>query len=129
MSLAKHVRLRRNRLSSIRKAYQEASDCIDQKMSVMFFPEGTRSASGEMRNFHKGAFRMALQKNIPVLPVAIQGTGKAMPKGKSFFNPGGTVSLTVLPALDPDNFKSKGAEEMKNAAHEIIHKSLEKSRK
>jgi 1-acyl-sn-glycerol-3-phosphate acyltransferase len=129
MSLAKHVRLRRNRLSSIRRAYQEASDWIDQEMSVMFFPEGTRSASGEMRNFHKGAFRMALQKNIPVLPVAIQGTGKAMPKGKSLFNPGGKVSLTVLQALEPDDFRTKGAEEMKNAAQKIIHKALEPSRK
>ncbi|WP_462324247.1 lysophospholipid acyltransferase family protein [Desulfoplanes sp.] len=129
MTLAKHVRLRRNRLSSIRKAYQEASDWIDQEMSVMFFPEGTRSASGEMRTFHKGAFRMALQKNVPVLLVAIQGTGKAMPKGKSLFLPGGTVSLNVLPALDPDDFTTKGAEKMRNAAWERIHNALAPSRK
>lgn len=129
MTLAKHVRLRRNRLSSIRKAYQEASDWIDQEMSVMFFPEGTRSASGEMRTFHKGAFRMALQKNVPVLPVAIQGTGKAMPKGTSLFNPGGTISLTVLPALDPDTFTTQGAEAMRNAARERIYNALGPSRK
>ena len=129
MTLAKHVRLRRNRLSSIRKAYQEASDWIDQEMSVMFFPEGTRSASGEMRTFHKGAFRMALQKNVPVLPVAIQGTGKAMPKGTSLFNPGGTISLTVLPALDPDTFTTQGAEAMRNAARDRIYNALGPSRK
>ena len=124
MSLARHVRLRRARLSGIRGAYQEASAWIDQGMSVMFFPEGTRSASGEMRDFHAGPFKLALRKSVAVLPIAIHGTAKAVPKGKWLFNPGGTVSLTVLPALEPGAFQALGPQGLRQAAWEAIHRSL-----
>jgi 1-acyl-sn-glycerol-3-phosphate acyltransferase len=121
MSLARHVRLRRARLSSIRTAYQEASAWIDKGISMMFFPEGTRSTSGELQDFHQGAFKLALKKNVPVLPIAIQGTSKAMPKGRWLFNPAGDISLTVLPALEPEDFQSGGPESLMKAAMEKIH--------
>lgn len=127
MSLARHVRLRRAKLSSIRGAYQEASAWIDEGMSMMFFPEGTRSASGEMRNFHAGPFKLALKKNVAVLPIAIQCTANVAPKGKWLFNPGGAVSLTVFPALEPDVFQAVGPEGLKQAAWETIHRSLRSS--
>lgn len=127
MSLARHVRLRRARLSSIRRAYQESSGWIDQGMSVMFFPEGTRSASGEMRDFSAGPFKLALKKNVAVLPMAIQGTAKAVPRGKWLFNPDGAVSLTVLPALEPDAFHSSGPQGLRQAAWDTIQNALRES--
>jgi 1-acyl-sn-glycerol-3-phosphate acyltransferase len=48
--------------------------------SVMFFPEGTRSRDGRVKTFRDGAFRLAIQAGVPVLPVAIDGTMNALPK-------------------------------------------------
>ena len=127
MSLTRHVRLRRGRLSSVRGAYQEASAWIDRGISVMFFPEGTRSTSGEMQDFHNGPFKLALKKNVAVLPIAIQGTSNAMPKGKWLFNPDGAVSLRVLPTLEPDDFNARGPESLKKAAWETIHNAVRES--
>ncbi len=127
MSLARHVRLRRAKLSSVRMAYQEASAWLDEGISVMFFPEGTRSTSGEIQDFYNGAFKLALQKNVAVLPIAIRGTSTAMPKGKWLFNPGGAVNMTVLPALEPNDFFAGAPEILKDAAREAIHHAVPKS--
>jgi 1-acyl-sn-glycerol-3-phosphate acyltransferase len=124
MSLARHIRLRRARLSSIRAAYQEASAWIDKGVSVMFFPEGTRSPSGEMQDFHAGPFKLALKKNVAVLPMAIHGTARAMPKGKWRFNPGSTVGLTVLPAITPEDLQNLSPNSLKKTAWERIQNAL-----
>jgi 1-acyl-sn-glycerol-3-phosphate acyltransferase len=124
MSLARHIRLRRARLSSIRTAYQEASAWIDNGVSVMFFPEGTRSASGEMLDFHAGPFKLALKKNVAVLPMAIHGTARALPRGTWRFNPGSTVGLTVLPAIKPENFQNPSPDSLKKTAWERIQNAL-----
>jgi 1-acyl-sn-glycerol-3-phosphate acyltransferase len=124
MSLARHIRLRRARLSSIRTAYQEASAWIDKGVSVMFFPEGTRSASGEMQDFRAGPFKLALKKNVAILPMAIHGTARAMPKGAWRFNPGSTVGLTVLPAIKPEDVQSLSPDSLKKTAWERIYKAL-----
>ncbi|MDA3789685.1 MAG: lysophospholipid acyltransferase family protein [Desulfobacula sp.] len=121
MSLARHVPLRRDNISSARRVYHEASDWIDKGISVMFFPEGTRSTSGELQNFHLGAFKLALKKNVPVLPIAIQGTSKAMPKGKWIFNPDGDISLTVLPVIESEDFQLSGPESLMKAARDKIN--------
>ena len=124
LSLAKHVRLKRNELSSIRKSYQEASAWIDRGVSVMFFPEGTRSESGELQDFRNGAFKLAFKTKVAVLPIAIHGTVNAMPKGKWFSSSHGAIRMTVLPLLEPDDFQSRGADGLKKAAWEMIHNAL-----
>ncbi len=93
----------------------------------MFFPEGTRSTSGEMQDFHNGAFKLALKKKVAVLPIAIRGTSTAMSKGKWLFNPGGAVSLTVLPALEPDDSFAGALEILKEAAWATIHNAVRES--
>ncbi|MBI9113093.1 1-acyl-sn-glycerol-3-phosphate acyltransferase [Maridesulfovibrio ferrireducens] len=123
MSLAKHIRLKRSNLSSIRKAYREASIWIDNGMSVTFFPEGTRSETGDLGTFRNGAFKLALKKKVAVLPIAIQGTGGAIPKGKWIFNTSSTIRMTVLPALEPDDFQGD-VRLLMDTAREAIRKAL-----
>jgi len=65
----------------------------DQKVSVLVFPEGTRSA-GDLQDFKTGAAHLAIQAGVPVLPVALTGTASLLPKG-SFTIRSGDVTLAV----------------------------------
>ena len=57
-------------------------------MCVVFFPEGTRSRTTELRRFKKGAFRMAQDLGIPVVPVSIHNTNRVLPSDTLDWRPG-----------------------------------------
>jgi 1-acyl-sn-glycerol-3-phosphate acyltransferase len=67
--------------------------------SLIMFPEGTRSRSGRMGEFKKGAFALAIQLGRPVVPVAIHGSAGVMPPGKHLSILPGTVVAEILPAI------------------------------
>lgn len=100
MSLAKHIKLERGDFSSIKKVYREAAEWVRAGMSVLFFPEGTRSETGEMSEFQNGAFKLAIKERKAVLPVLLTGTRDAIPKGGWQFSAKIYCTLQVLPAID-----------------------------
>jgi 1-acyl-sn-glycerol-3-phosphate acyltransferase len=75
---------------------------LDQGNSIVIFPEGTRSKEGKSTRWHKGAFFLSEQLNIPVLPVLLHGYGHAIAKN-DFILTNGCLSHTVLPKIHPDN--------------------------
>lgn len=66
--------------------------------SVAVFPEGTRSYDGTMKRFHKGAFYLAEELGIDILPVVLHGTGYTMSKG-DFILKDGTITIDILPRI------------------------------
>jgi long-chain acyl-CoA synthetase len=70
-----------DRTQSFRQAIRQASDVIEQGKTVLIFPEGTRSATGELREFKPLVGHLALVHGVDVLPVFLGGTHAAMPKG------------------------------------------------
>src|SRR4030042_692574 len=99
MLLAKHIRLRRGDFSSIKKVYKEAAYWLRSGISVLFFPEGTRSNDLAMGEFQNGAFKLAIKEKVPILPILIQGTRDAIPKGSWRFTPKISCLLKVLPPI------------------------------
>jgi 1-acyl-sn-glycerol-3-phosphate acyltransferase len=81
------IPIRRGDAESGGEALSRARAYLARGMSVMIFPEGTRSKSGKMLPFKSGAFRLALDAGVPVLPVAVHGTARGMPKGGPWVNP------------------------------------------
>ncbi|MFA5096453.1 MAG: lysophospholipid acyltransferase family protein [Candidatus Omnitrophota bacterium] len=111
LSLTRHIKLERGDFSSIKKVYREAGEWLRQDMSVLFFPEGTRSDTDQMNAFQNGAFKLAIKEKKPILPIRIRGTREAIPKGSWVFNAKVNAGLTVLPAvateaLSPADFAS-----------------------
>lgn len=81
MRMAGDIPVRRGERTSALKAMADARDRLRKRVSVMIFPEGTRSRTGEMLPFKDGAFRLALEVGVPILPIVVAGTREAMAKG------------------------------------------------
>jgi 1-acyl-sn-glycerol-3-phosphate acyltransferase len=80
MRLARDIPLTRGDADSTQKALAAARDRLETKVSVMIFPEGTRSNTGELREFKAGAFKLAIEAQLPILPLAVYGTRDALRK-------------------------------------------------
>ena len=79
-----------------------AADQIRGGKSVVIFPEGTRSRTGEMLHFKKGGFALALEAGVPIIPMATVGGFQALPAGSLKFRPGRLVMLLGDPVLPGD---------------------------
>jgi 1-acyl-sn-glycerol-3-phosphate acyltransferase len=100
---------------------------LRQGLSLMFFPEGTRSPDGELKRFKSGAFILSLDSGAPVVPIAIVGTHEIMPKRSVLFHPG-TVDMIVSPPIDPFSFSVETRNEFAQVVRSQIAIELEKTR-
>ncbi len=71
--------------------------------SVCMSPEGTRSITPKLAAFKKGAFHLAMQAGVPIVPIVIHNSGDVQPKGDFLYHPG-TVHVEVLPPVDTGNW-------------------------
>ena len=111
MRMAGDISVTRSDRSSRADALNQCRDRLSRRVSVMIFPEGTRSRTSELLPFKDGAFRLAVDTGAPILPMAVSGTRSAMPKGSLVFGraraevrvlePISTEGLTIadVPAL------------------------------
>lgn len=106
MSLGKHIRLSRGHFGSIKKIYREAAEWLRKDISVLFFPEGTRSETDKMNEFQNGAFKLAIKEKKAILPISISGTREAIPKGSWVFKRRVSGTLTVLPPIETKDLKT-----------------------
>jgi 1-acyl-sn-glycerol-3-phosphate acyltransferase len=81
MRMASDIRLVRGQRDSVVTAMEECRDRLRKKVSVMIFPEGTRTRDGNLQPFKSGAFRLAIETGTPILPLAVHGTYAALQKG------------------------------------------------
>lgn len=101
-----HVLLTRGDFGSIKAVYREAGEWLRKGVSMLFFPEGTRSGTDEMNEFQNGAFKLAIKEGKPVLPIFIGGTREAIPKGGWIFKTKVSGRLVVMPPIDTSNYKT-----------------------
>ncbi|CAN5785953.1 lysophospholipid acyltransferase family protein [soil metagenome] len=86
MQMAGDIRLVRSDRNSRKAALDQCRDRLQRRVSVMIFPEGTRSPTGELLPFKDGAFRLAIETETPILPLVVAGTRHCMQKGSGMFN-------------------------------------------
>ena len=115
---------RKNReraMAIMRSAIQD----IQGGKSIAAFPEGTRTKTGELLPFKKGVFTIAKEGRIPIVPIAVIGSAKALASGSFSMRPA-TVELRILPALKGDDFFNLSIEEMANHTRNLIQQEIEK---
>ncbi len=79
---------------------------LQQGATVVFFPEGTRSQDGKIQKFHVGAFVLAQQAALPVIPMLIKNAWQVFPKGATYFTPQ-KVCMELLPPVFPQDFQGE----------------------
>ncbi|MDO8525073.1 MAG: lysophospholipid acyltransferase family protein [Candidatus Omnitrophota bacterium] len=101
-----HLLLARGEFGSIKAVYRQAAEWLRKGVSMLFFPEGTRSGTDDMSEFQNGAFKLAIKEGKPVLPVFIGGTREAIPKGGWIFKTKVSARLVILPPIDTSKYKT-----------------------
>lgn len=118
MRLANDIPVDRGNPASRAGVLIRARKVLDNKCSVMFFPEGTRSKNGNLRPFQPGAFRLAIESGTSILPIAIDGTMKAIPKHGWKFGDRILAQVQILPPIDVSGYSADDAsalaEEVRN---------------
>ena len=122
MKLADFIPVDRDgRLESARESVKVGNRVLAKGVSISTFPEGTRSRTGKMLPFKKGAFFLAMESGVPVVPVSIWGSEHMMTKGSLRIKPG-TAHVVFHPALDPKQFATR--EQLVAAVREAIASAL-----
>jgi 1-acyl-sn-glycerol-3-phosphate acyltransferase len=98
MRMARDIPIRRGKRESVVSALQGCRDRLGKKVSVMIFPEGTRSPTEELLPFKDGAFKLAIEAGAPILPIAVAGTRDCMAK-HSFAFRRARAKARVLPPI------------------------------
>ena len=88
--------------SGIEKSVSHLQEKVNQGYSLMIFPEGTRSSTNKIRRFHKGAFYLAEQLNLDIIPVLIHGNSEVNPKGSALIR-NGYITLKILKSIPIEN--------------------------
>ncbi|MXX77461.1 MAG: 1-acyl-sn-glycerol-3-phosphate acyltransferase [Gemmatimonadales bacterium] len=99
MRSAGHVLIDRDRPRSARKTLREASDRMRaERLTLVLFPEGTRSRDGRLGRFRRGAFALARETRAPLVPAAIDGGRRVYAPGAKRVRPG-AITVRLAPAI------------------------------
>ena len=120
LRLAGDIPVDRRNPRSAAAALRRARWYVEHGCSVMVFPEGTRSPDGKVHGFAKGAFRLAIDAGVDVLPVAIDGSFDCLPKQTWKFSPVDAVKIKVLPAIETSHLDRSAVEDLSRRTRDVI---------
>ena len=111
--------------SKIRATYQQAQSILKGGTSLMVFPEGARSFTGHMAKFKRGAFMLADELQLPVVPLTINGSFNVLPRTCDWhFVNWHPLRLTIHEPLHPESQGADNVKRMMNESYSIIMKAL-----
>lgn len=127
MYLKKDIAIKRGDMSSIKEMMATCSEWLKKGETILMFPEGTRSETGEMIAFRDGSFRLAAQNNVPILPVVLNGTREILAKNDNRLHLRGRVEARLLEPVYPEQF-GNNVSELKRYVHNLMKETLAEMR-
>lgn len=124
MRLNGYIQLRRGDKESIAQMMEACERALRRHESVMMFPEGTRSRTGQLQPFKTGAFDLAIRTGSTVLPILIEGTADALPKRGFVLRGRHPIRITVLEAIPPEQFEGLGPAGLTERVHAVFAERL-----
>ena len=120
MYLNRYVAIERGGISSIKAMMTASKAHLSNGSSIFIFPEGSRSADGQLKSFKTGAFKLAQEMNVAIMPVVLRGTDQAMPKYSLHFKGRHQIDIEVLDPISPEQYKGLTTKEISTLVHDII---------
>ncbi|OCT67037.1 hypothetical protein XELAEV_18038319mg [Xenopus laevis] len=96
-----------------------AQAMISDNLKVWVYPEGTRNNTGDLLPFKKGAFHLALQSQVPIIPVVYSSFTSFYNQKKNLFT-GGTIKVEILPKIDTSDFTEKDITDLTEKCHQTM---------
>lgn len=113
---------------SMKMVVEDGKMWISRGVSIAMFPEGTRSKSGEIARFKQGAFALAKEAQVEILPVVMHGTRNVLKKN-GMMNWRNRLSISVLPSIPVEDVVSLSTAELMERTREAMCEEYEKIRK
>jgi putative phosphoserine phosphatase/1-acylglycerol-3-phosphate O-acyltransferase len=114
----------RDNSTQARAALEPAVDRLKQGTSIAIAPEGTRSPTPRLGRFKKGAFHLAMQAGVPLIPVVIRNAGDVMWRGSFVIRPG-TIDIAVMEPISTDGWKTSELNARVAEVHDLFASTLE----
>jgi 1-acyl-sn-glycerol-3-phosphate acyltransferase len=126
--MADYIAVDRGDKESKEKMMSDSYECLKKGISIMIFPEGTRSPDCEIAFFKRGAFQLALSTNTPILPVLMDGSGGVLPKHGIIFGGFHKITIRVLDPVTPENFGTTNHDELAMRFQNMMKEALSELR-
>jgi 1-acyl-sn-glycerol-3-phosphate acyltransferase len=120
MRLSGDIAVDRKNPRSGARAFLKARWYLENKCSIMIFPEGTRTLDGRVRQFSDGAFHLAIKANVPILPLVIEGSRDCIPKNSWIFGKPSDILLKVLPPIETNGCTIKDVAVLRDSVRSVI---------
>lgn len=124
MALNRYVALRRGDRRSIAAMMQACLERLEEGSSIMIFPEGTRSVDGRLKPFKAGAFTLAKRAQVPILPIVVEGTAKALPRRGFVLRGRHHIQVRILDEIPYAGFADATVEELVAETHALYRRAL-----
>jgi len=128
MKRAGYISIDRSDRKSAIESLNKAVKIIRDGISVIIFPEGTRSRTNNVQPFKKGGFFLAVDSGVPIIPIIIHGTGRIMPKKQMLIKPG-NVTIEISKPIESSDYTRKTKNALIKKVRLVILESFEKGKK
>ena len=120
---AGHIFINRKNPVAAKKSLDRAEAQLRNGVSVVVFPEGTRTYTGQMGKFKKGAFRMAADLQLPIVPVTLRGCFERLPRNGFVVTPG-LIEMIIHEPVEVKGYENEKQPELMQKLYDIIESAL-----
>jgi 1-acyl-sn-glycerol-3-phosphate acyltransferase len=128
LRMNRYVYFDRKNPKSRAEVLKKCKEWLEKGVSLFFFPEGTRSRDGELRKFKPGAFQLAIEEKIPLVPIAIQGSRDILGKHKLLLSAKADIHIQIMEPISMDRFTPEDLDKLIDQTRRKIGEFLEKKK-
>ncbi|MBO4621513.1 MAG: 1-acyl-sn-glycerol-3-phosphate acyltransferase [Paludibacteraceae bacterium] len=123
---AGHIFIQRGASKQAMQSLEEAKSRLQNGVCVVIFPEGTRSLDGNVAKFKRGAFQIAFDMQLPVVPLSLSGVYDVLPKDKVLVHPARKVKLKIGKPIDLSRYAEDEHQQAIEDVRELVIAGIEK---